>query len=247
MRNLCGCGHGHAPACDGVGQRNGRRGLLGLGLACLAAASIGEARAANFPPTTLTADQALARLMAGNAAFVAGQVRQDSGQTARRIALAAGQAPFAAILACADSRSPPELLFEAGLGDIFTVRNAGNVADTGAIGSLEYAVAALGVPLVMVLGHEACGAAGAALAMAEKDERLPGRINEMVQPMLPAALAALRAGGDTLGRTVTENANRMAIRLVAESPVLGGAVQAGRLRVVTARYDLDEGRVALLG
>jgi carbonic anhydrase len=221
----------------------GRRGLLAAGLAALA---VSPARAADGTRTELTPDQALARLMEGNAGFVQGRVRADAAQPARRIALAAGQAPFAAILGCADSRTPPELIFQAGLGEIFVVRNAGNVADTGAIGSLEYAVAALGVPLVVVLGHEACGAVAGAVAVAETDLRLPGRINEMVAPILPAALAAIRSGGDKVDAAISEHARRMAARLPAESPVLAAAVTTGKLRIVGARYDLDEGRVALV-
>jgi carbonic anhydrase len=229
----CGCPH------------PGRRGLLGLGLACLAA---GAARAATGPTTSLTPDQALAKLLEGNAGFVQGRVDTEAADPRHRMALARGQAPFAAVLGCADSRTPPELLFQAGLGEIFAVRNAGNVAETSAIGSLEYAVAVLRVPLVMVLGHEGCGAVAGALGVAETDVVLPGRISEIVQPILPAAMVALRgAGGDRLDVAVSEHARRMALRLTTASPVLGAAVASGRLRVVAARYDLDEGRVQLLG
>lgn len=218
--------------------------MTAAGLLCLGA---GSARAAGVPRTTLTPDQALAALQEGNSVFIAGRVRADAAEVARRVDLARGQAPFAAILGCADSRTPPELLFQARLGDLFVVRNAGNTADTAAIGSLEYAVAELGVPLVMVLGHEACGAAAAALTVAETDARLPGHLNDMLQPILPAAFAAIRAGDDKLERTITGNVRRMAERLTLASPVMAEAVRAGRLRVVGARYDLDEGRVTLIG
>lgn len=225
----------------------GRRGFLAAAALASVAMAAPAARAADVPRTTLTPDQALAALMQGNARFRAGQVPPGAADPARRAALAAGQAPFAAILTCADSRTGPELLFHAGLGEIFVVRNAGNVADTAAIGSLEYAVAALGVPLVMVLGHEACGAAAAAVAMAERDTDLPGHLRDMLLPLLPAALAAIRAGGDKTERAVVENVTRMRDRLLRVSPVMSAAAAAGRLRVVGARYDLDDGNVALIG
>lgn len=224
----------------------GRRGFLAAAALASVAMAAPAARAADVPRTTLTPDRALEALMQGNARFRAGQVPPGAADPARRAALAAGQAPFAAILTCADSRTGPELLFHAGLGEIFVVRNAGNVADTAAIGSLEYAVAALGVPLVMVLGHEACGAAAAAVAMAERDTDLPGHLRDMLLPLLPAALAASRAGGDKTERAVVENVTRMRDRLLRVSPVIGAAAAAGRLRVVGARYDLDDGQVSLL-
>jgi carbonic anhydrase len=198
-------------------------------------------------PTTLTPDQALAALMDGNARFRAGQVPPGAADPARRAALAAGQAPFAAILSCADSRTPPELLFHAGLGELFVVRNAGNTADTAVIGSLEYAVGVLGTPLVMVVGHESCGAIAAAIELAEKDTRFPGSIGDMLLPLLPAAVAGARTGGEgKLDAAVAENARRTRDRLLRVSPVMAEAAAAGRLRVVSARYDLDQGRVTLV-
>lgn len=235
------------PACPCCPPTSGMARRAFLATAFAAATIPGVARAAGqVPHTTLSADQALARLMEGNQRYLAGAALRALPDAERLRSLTSGQAPFAAILGCADSRATPELLFQAGLGEIFVVRNAGNIADSGAIGSLEYAVAALGVPLVMVLGHESCGAAGAALGIAQQDLALPGRVRDMVLPMLPAALAALRQGGDTLDGTVRGNAKAMAARLVAESPVIGPAVAGGRVKVVAARYDLDEQRVHLL-
>lgn len=239
MRSICGC--------DRHGATLGRRGLLATaaGLACLGASiPTPPARAAGAPRTSLTPDEALERLMEGNARFRAGHTPPDAANPARRASLATGQAPFAAILGCADSRTPPELLFHAGLGELFVVRNAGQVADTAAIGSLEYAVAELGVPLVMVLGHESCGAAAAAVTVARSDPHLPGRIKEMVLPILPAAVSALRAGGDAVDGTVTIHVSRMVEHLYRSSPVIAGAMEAGRLKLAGARYDLDEGRVS---
>lgn len=138
------------------------------------------------------------------------------------------------------------MLFNTGLGELFVVRNAGNVADTGAVGSLEYAVANLGVPLIMVLGHERCGAAEAAVAVSRSSVSLPPQLGDMLQPMLPSALAAIRAGGDVVEGTVRANVARSAARLTEVSPVLSAAVAAGRLRIVGARYDLDDEAVTLM-
>ncbi len=214
------------------------------GLAVGAAAGLRPAQAATgLPPTTLTPDQALERLMQGNQRFLAQAPQPGPGNLERRAILATGQAPFAAVLGCADSRATPEVLFQAGLGDIFVARNAGNLADTGAIGSLEYAVANLGVPLIMVLGHEHCGAAGAAVALAQQPLALPAHLRDMLLPMLPAALAALRAGGDPVEGTVRANVTLNVTRLLTESPVLASAAAAGRLKVVGAYYDLDTQQV----
>ncbi len=236
------------PRCPPT-QGTARRAFLATAFAALTLPSAARALG-GLAPTSLTPDQALARLMEGNQRHLAGAVLRGLPDAAQLHSITTGQAPFAAILGCADSRATPELLFQAGLGEVFVVRNAGNIADTGAIGSLEYAVAALGVPLVMVLGHESCGAAGAALGVAQQDPPLPGRVREMVLPMLPAALAALRqsgnAGGDALDGTVRGNAIAMAARLVAESPVIGPAVAGGRVKVVAARLDLHAQRVQLL-
>ncbi|OYW51546.1 MAG: hypothetical protein B7Z30_17600 [Rhizobiales bacterium 12-68-15] len=196
--------------------------------------------------TPMPVCKALARLMEGNRRFLAAAPPTGPGNLERRAVLATGQAPFAAVLGCADSRAAPETLFQAGLGDLFVARNAGNLADVGAIGSLEYAVANLGVPLIMVLGHEHCGAAGAAVAMAQQNLALPAHLRDMLLPMLPAALAALRGGGDAVEGTVRTNVALNVARLLTESPVLAGAASAGRLKVVGAYYDLDTQQVALI-
>jgi carbonic anhydrase len=236
-----------APAALAPGRRRflaAAAGLVGAGLAGRASAQTAPAAP---PHTSLTPDQALAALLRGNREFLAGEAPPPSN-AARRALLARGQAPYAAILGCADSRTPPELLFHAGLGELFVVRNAGNMASPGAIGSLEYAVAALGVPVIMVLGHERCGAAAAAVEVARDDASLPGHLKDMLLPMLPAALAALRAGGaDPVEGTVRQNIARTVGRVVEQSPVIGPAVAAGRVKVVGAYYDLDKEEVSLLG
>ncbi|MBU8539042.1 carbonic anhydrase [Falsiroseomonas tokyonensis] len=227
---------------------HGRRGLMAAmaGLAATAAGLTPARAASSLPPTTLTPDQALDRLMQGHRRFLAQAAQPGPGNLERRAILATGQAPFAAVLGCADSRATPEVLFQAGLGEIFVARNAGNLADTGAIGSLEYAVANLGVPLIMVLGHQHCGAAGAAVALAQQPLSLPVHLRDMLLPMLPAALAALRAGGDVVEGTVRANVAMNVARLLAESPVLASAAAAGRLKVVGGHYALDTQQVSAI-
>ena len=141
---------------------------------------------------------------------------------------------------------PPELLFGRGLGELFIVRNAGNTVDTAALGSIEYAAAELGVPLILVMGHERCGAVAAAVEVVERNARFPGDIGEMIEPILPAVLqakAALPTGGDLLEAAVRENVRRVAERLRTSHALLLEPQRAGRLKVVGAYYDLDDGRV----
>ncbi|MBD0273635.1 MAG: carbonic anhydrase, partial [Acetobacteraceae bacterium] len=129
----------------------------------------------------------------------------------------------------------------------FIVRNAGNTVDTAALGSIEYGVGVLGCPLIVVLGHERCGAVAAAVDLVDKNAAFPGVIGEMIQPIVPAVLEARRmAQGDLLHNAVIANAKRVAARLGAQSPVLQEAVRAGRLKIVPAHYDLDDGDVEFL-
>jgi carbonic anhydrase len=192
-----------------------------------------------------TPDEALALLKEGNRRFVSGEASGVT-QTApeRRAALAHKQAPFCVLVGCSDSRVSPELLFGRGLGDLFIVRNAGNVVDLAAMGSIEYGVAVLGAPLVVVLGHERCGAVQAAVDMVENDATFPGSIGQMIEPILPAVLKARRDGGeDLLDRSVRNNVHRVVERLRHTEQMLQGPQAEGRLKIVGARYDLDDGHV----
>ena len=194
----------------------------------------------------LTPDAALQRLRLGNAAFVSDQPLPVSLDTGRRHALAAGQAPFAVLVSCSDSRVPPELVFGCGLGELFTIRVAGNTIDTAALGSIEYAVEHLGVPLVVVMGHERCGAVAAAADVVQRNSRFPGAIGAMLQPIIPAVLAARAAdpSGDLVDRSVRENVRQVLQHLrEAASPALLEKQAGGGLRIVGARYDLDDGVV----
>ncbi|MEG3082078.1 carbonic anhydrase [Sphingomonas sp. PB2P12] len=198
----------------------------------------------------LTPDEALRRLKDGNAGFVADRPVRSDLSRARRLALAEGQQPFATLVGCSDSRVGPEQLFGAGLGELFIVRTAGNNVDTAGMGSIEYSVTALGVPLVVVLGHEKCGAVAAAVDVVNKDVRLPGSIGRMIEPIIPSVLVARRAGATAetlLNRTIDENVRRMVDRLRNYSePMLLEPQRQGKLKVVGAVYSLATGLVRWL-
>jgi carbonic anhydrase len=219
-----------------------------FGCACCAAAGLAlprsQARAATGPRTTLTPDQALAALKEGNDKFVTDSpVRSVQGRE-RRLEIARGQTPFAVLVSCSDSRVPPELLFGRGLGELFIVRNAGNTVDTAALGSIQYAVAELGVPLILVLGHERCGAVDAAVQVVKNNASFPGAIGQMIEPIVPAVIKAQSQPGDLLDNAVRENVRRVTNRLrTASEPILLEPLRAGKLKIVGARYDLDDGDV----
>jgi carbonic anhydrase len=204
--------------------------------------------AADGKKTALTPDQALDLLKEGNKKYLAETPATANLDRKRRLEIARGQAPFAVLVSCSDSRVPPELLFSRGLGELFTIRNAGNTVDTAALGSIEYAVHALGVPLVLVLGHERCGAVEAALSVVEKNTGYPGSVGPMIEPIIPAVLQAkaknAAANGDALlDAAVRANVMRVVARLRESAPVLGDPLRAGKLKIVGARYDLDDGNV----
>ena len=215
-----------------------------LGLAASIAAP--QVYAADAKMTTLTADQALVLLKEGNAkSLTDSPIRAVQGRE-RRLEIARGQTPFAVLVSCSDSRVPPEVLFGRGLGELFIVRNAGNTVDTVALGSIEYAIAVLGVPLIVVLGHERCGAVDAALSVVEKNTVFPGSLNQMIEPILPAALLARSSGAKgeaLLDAAVRENIRRVVNRIKNSEPVLMNPIKTGKVKVVGARYDLDDGEV----
>ena len=227
-----------------------RRGLLGClccgaaAAACLSGFSAMPAFAADTPRTNLTPDQALDLLKKGNDNYLTDSpVRAVQGRD-RRLEIARGQAPMAILVSCSDSRVPPELLFGRGLGELFIVRNAGNTVDTAALGSIEYGVAQLGVPLVLVMGHERCGAVEAAVQVVRDGASFPGSIGRMIEPIVPAVIRAQRRGGDLLDNAVRENVGGVVNRLrTASEPMLLDPLRAGKLRIVGARYDLDDGKV----
>lgn len=194
--------------------------------------------------SALTPDQALELLKQGNRDFLADRPYAAPVGAQRRLELAAGQAPFAAYVSCSDSRVPPEVLFGRGLGELFIVRNAGNTVDTAALGSIEFAVGVLGVPLVVVMGHEACGAVKAAMDVVENNATFPGSIGRMIEPIVPAVLSSRGAPGDKLEAATRANVSRVVERLrTASEPILLEPQKQGKVKVVGAYYDLDTGRV----
>lgn len=226
-----------------------RRVLIGGMSAAVAGALAASPKAGAAAPagkgTNLTADQALALLKEGNRRFIADQPARGPLSRARRLAIAKGQQPFAVLISCSDSRVGPEQLFGRGLGELFIVRNAGNtVASNQSMGSVEYAVAELGVPLVVVLGHQRCGAVAAAASVVQQNSVYPGSIGRMVEPIVPAALSVRGKPGDFVENAVRENVRRVVRDLrTSVEPMLLDPQKTGRLKVVGAYYDLDTGVV----
>lgn len=206
------------------------------------------AEAGADPRAGLTADDALADLMAGNDRFVAGKTESPRRRPEDFRPLAAAQFPEAAIIACSDSRVPPEIMFDQGVGDLFVIRVAGNViGGSGPVvkGSIEYAVAELKVPLVMVLGHSNCGAVKAAIEHIDQNDSLPGAINGLVNLIKPAVEQVRGKPGDKLDNAIAANVALGVERLQGLEPILAGPVAAGKVKVVGATYDLASGRVKL--
>lgn len=194
------------------------------------------------PPTAgPTADEVKEELSAGNARFVAGTPRRPRADPERVKELTSGQAPHAVVLGCSDSRVPPELLFDQGIGDLFVVRVAGNVAEPATLGSIEYAAEHLGTPLVVVLGHHGCGAVSATADGAPAK----GNLGAIVREIQPAVKSAKRtaSGAEAIHDAIHLNARAAADQLVAESPVLKRLVAEHRVRIAVAIYDLESGAV----
>jgi len=205
-------------------------------------------QAASVPPTSLTPDEALAKLKEGNARFLKSPELCALDLTKRREEVAKGQAPWATILACADSRVPPELIFGGlNLGELFVCRNAGNTADTDVLGTIEYGGEHLGSPLIVVIGHSSCGAVKAACEVAKTGAQLPGHIGLMVDAILPAAKAEMGKDGDFVANTVRENARRVAEKIGTESEIIKHLVHEGKVKIAYAVYDLDSGKVDFIG
>ncbi|HEX5327572.1 MAG TPA: carbonic anhydrase [Acetobacteraceae bacterium] len=228
-----GCRCGCDPAAGATLHR--RRLLVGAAIAMTAAATTDPAHA----QTPLTPQQALDRLMAGNRRFVEQRLTVcNEDLEALRRGTAARQEPFAAVLACADSRVPVELVFDQSIGRLFVARVAGNIASAEIIASLEYGAAVLGTKVLMVLGHAACGAVTAAI----EGKSAPGQISALYGPIHPAVVQA----GPDLGAVIRENARLQARLLRDASPVIGELVRQHRLAVHAGYYDLASGIVTLI-
>jgi carbonic anhydrase len=161
--------------------------------------------------------------------------------------VAQAQTPWATILTCSDSRVPHELLFaDLKLGELFVARNAGNIVDTDTMGTIEYGAEHLGIPVVVVLGHERCGAVSAACAVVEKQEKFPGSIGPMVNAIFPVAKAVYGKPGDFVDNTVRESAKRTVKTIATKSQIVSHLIKADKVKVLAARYDLHNGRVEFL-
>ena len=241
--NMCGTCERHL-----IGRRRFLA-LAGLGLAAGGFAfATGPSLAAGGPTTTVTADQALASLKSGNDKYVKSPEVCAADLAKRRTGVANAQLPWATIVSCSDSRVPPELLFGGlGVGELFVARNAGNMVDTATMGTIEYGAAVLGIPLILVLGHERCGAVAAACDVVAKKATFPGSIGPMVKPIVPAAQAMQGKPGDFVDNTVRESAKRTAAMIAAKSKIVADLVKTGKVKVLAGRYDLDSGQVEYLG
>ena len=202
----------------------------------------------------ITADQALERLQAGNRNYVSDRSGVSAQTTAAaRGELVGGQAPFAVIFGCSDSRVPAELIFDQGLGDLFVIRVAGNIVTPAQTGTVEFAVEAFGTPLVLVMGHSFCGAVTATLAQREQpDESMSPNLKCIVDHISPAVDSLLAAHGDglsgdaLLNAAVQANVRATVDQLQRDSDLLRQAVADGKLKIVGAQYSLETGAVELL-
>jgi carbonic anhydrase len=197
------------------------------------------------PENVITPDQALDRLKKGNARYVEGVSRRHDFRHERE-ALSGGQNPFAAILSCADSRIAPEYCFDTARGDLFVCRIAGNFASDEMTASLEYAVAVLNTPLIMVLGHDACGAVDATIKSVKDGSTLPGHLPSLSAAIRPAVEAVKEQSGDMLANAIRRNAALNADKLKNATPILQAAAESKKIRVVSAVYKLKSGHVELL-
>ncbi|MEH2161495.1 MAG: carbonic anhydrase [Nostoc sp.] len=203
-----------------------------------------QAKAGEMPPNfpeSLNPDAALRKLMEGNQRFIQHHPQYPDQSALRLQEVAQAQHPFATILSCADSRVPAEIVFDQGIGDIFDVRIAGNIATHEAIGSIEYAVVLLGSPLLMVMGHERCGAVTAAV----QNQSLLGDISTFVKAIKPALKKVKDQPGDAVENAVVANVQYQIERL-QKSKLLTEQVRSGKLKIVGGRYDLDTGKVSII-
>ena len=191
---------------------------------------------------TLNVQQSLKKLLEGNKRCVVCKQQNPRQDARRRKEVSKGQKPFAVIVGCSDSRIPPELIFDQGLGDLFVVRLAGNIVDALALGSIEYAVEHLGTKLVVVLGHGKCGAVTAAT----KGPDAPGHVGAIVKAIQPAVKKVQKMSGDLVDNAIRANASLVANKIKSSKPILAEMVNKGEIEVVGAYYNIDTGAVELL-
>jgi len=235
----------------GVSRATSRRrflrslGGVAAALAVLPPAFAKDTKASPKPQNDIPPDAALERLMKGNARYVEGVSRRHDFKSERE-ALVGGQNPFAGILSCADSRIAPEYAFDSGRGDLFVCRIAGNFANDDTVASLEYAVAILNTPLVLVLGHESCGAVSATIKSLKDNTTLPGHLPSLVSNIAPAVKASMDLPGDQLRNAIRRNVVDNVAKIRSATPILSAAVAQNKLKVVGGIYRLGDGRVELI-
>jgi len=242
MCGLCGQDRHHtfAPTRRGL--------LLGASAAGLFFASGANAKDTKAPPkpeNVISPEASLKRLQEGNARYVDGVSRRHDFKHERE-ALAGGQNPYAAVLSCADSRIAPEYAFDSGRGDLFVCRVAGNFANDETVASLEYAVAVLNVPAILVLGHDACGAIDATIKSLKDDKALPGHLPTLVAGLAPAVKAVANQPGNTLDNAIRQNVIDTVAKLKAATPILSAAVDGNKLKVAGGIYRLKDGKVDMV-
>jgi carbonic anhydrase len=215
------------------------------GLALTARAFAASPKAPPKQENVLSPDGALKRLLDGNARYIAGTTRRYDFRSERAV-LSGGQNPFAAILSCADSRIAPEFCFDTARGDVFVCRVAGNFATDEIVASLEYAVQVLNTPLIMVLGHEACGAIDATIKSIKDGTTLPGHLPSLVHALTPAVEAVQGQPGDLLANAIARNVAMNVDRLKSSTPILQSFVNNDKLHIVGGVYALKTGKVTLI-
>ena len=239
------CDQQHAPQEDSRRHFLKFLGAASAGYALVGAAWADEVKVPPKPQNVVSPDAALALLKAGNARYVEGVAKRHDFKSERE-PLSMGQNPYAAILGCADSRISPELAFDSARGDLFVCRVAGNFANDDIVASLEYGVAVLKTPLIMVLGHGACGAVDSTIKSLKDNSTLPGHLPSLVKSISPAVMKVEGKAGDLLDNAITQNVIDNVQKLKAAAPILSAAVKDGRLRVVGGIYRLADGRVDIL-
>ncbi|MCA1298649.1 carbonic anhydrase [Stappia indica] len=224
-----------------------RRGLLAGGLALSMAAPLVASRAsAETAAMPVSPDEAMQRLIEGNARYVA-NTPINTDHSVGRANRALGQQPFAAIVSCADSRVAPELIFDQGPGELFVIRVAGNFINEDGLASLEYGAAVLGIKLIVVLGHSACGAVDATIKVVKEKTTLPGHLPSLTDAIRPAVESAMASDpGDLLVAATAENARLNAAKAQDAAPILSEQAAAGKLKSVAGVYDIATGKVSFI-
>jgi carbonic anhydrase len=232
-------------------SQSSRRAVLGLvaastiSLALHGAAMAKDDKPPPKPQNVLSPEASLERLLKGNHRYVEGLSRRHDFKHEREV-LTGGQNPYAGILSCADSRIAPEYAFDSGRGDLFVCRVAGNFANDDTVASLEYAVAILGTPLLLVLGHDSCGAVDATIKSLKDNTVLPGHLPSLVAALAPAVKAVLQHEGNPLDNAIRQNVIDNVTKLKSATPILSAAVEQGKLKVVGGIYRLGDGRVDMV-